>query len=326
MTLRYLEIFLALARTPNMRDAAAKLFISQAAVSSALRDFEAELGVSLFDRMGRGIRLNDKGRLLEERLAPLYNQLKNVLALVASDELAGKIRIGASTTLSDFVLPQVLYNFKMRHHQVEIECESGNTADIVRHVEHGLLDVGFVEGDVHNLAVEITPLAKESLVIVTADKALAEAGPYSIEALLDRHWLLREPGSGTRETFLRQLTPRGLRPQILLEFEHNDSIKQVLHNPGMLSCLSPRIVQREVRAGELFIVGVSNAQFDRTIYRVEHKALPFSSLREALSKEVESCLEEEERLCHLVLKTGGPLPEHEKERAAPRKAAQHAQA
>ena len=89
----------------------------------------------------------------------------------------GKIRIGASTTLSDFVLPQVLYNFKMRHHQVEIECESGNTADIVRHVEHGLLDVGFVEGDVHNLAVEITPLAKESLVIVTADKALAEAGP-----------------------------------------------------------------------------------------------------------------------------------------------------
>ncbi|MFQ8735035.1 MAG: LysR substrate-binding domain-containing protein [Bilophila wadsworthia] len=107
--------------------------------------------------MGRGIRLNDKGRLLEERLAPLYNQLKNVLALVASDELAGKIRIGASTTLSDFVLPQVLYNFKMRHHQVEIECESENTADIVRHVEHGLLDVGFVEGDVHNLAVEITP-------------------------------------------------------------------------------------------------------------------------------------------------------------------------
>ena len=130
MTLRNVEIFLALARTPNMRDAAAKLFISQAAVSSALRDFEAELGVSLFDRMGRGIRLNDKGRLLEERLAPLYNQLKNVLALVASDELAGKIRIGASTTLSDFVLPQVLYNFKMRHHQVEIECESGNTADM----------------------------------------------------------------------------------------------------------------------------------------------------------------------------------------------------
>ena len=236
MTLRYLEIFLALARTPNMRDAAAKLFISQAAVSSALRDFEAELGVSLFDRMGRGIRLNDKGRLLEERLAPLYNQLKNVLALVASDELAGKIRIGASTTLSDFVLPQVLYNFKMRHHQVEIECESGNTADIVRHVEHGLLDVGFVEGDVHNLAVEITPLAKESLVIVTADKALAEAGPYPIEALLDRHWLLREPGSGTPAP----ADPSGIRAQRLHQAGSPQSGYALLPLPAHRAAGSPR--------------------------------------------------------------------------------------
>lgn len=239
MTLRYLEIFLALARTPNMRDAATRLFISQAAVSSALRDFEAELGVPLFDRIGRGIRLNDKGRLLEERLAPLYNQLKNVLSLVSSDTLAGRIRIGASTTLSDFVLPQVLYNFRMQHDQVSIECEAGNTADIVHHVENGLLDVGFVEGEVHNLAVEVTPLAKESLVIVTADKALADSGPHPIEKLLDRHWLLREPGSGTRETFLRKITPLGLRPKIFLEFEHNDPIKLVLRNPGTLSCLSP---------------------------------------------------------------------------------------
>ena len=301
MTLRYLEIFLALARTPNMRDAAARLFISQAAVSSALRDFEAELGVPLFDRIGRGIRLNDKGRLLEERLAPLYNQLKNVLSLVSSDTLAG-IRIGASTTLSDFVLPQVLYSFRMRHDQVSIECEAGNTADIVHHVENGLLDVGFVEGEVHNLAVEVTPLAKESLVIVTADKTLADAGPYPIEKLLDRHWLLRESGSGTRETFLRKLTPLGLRPKIFLEFEHNDPIKLVLRNPGTLSCLSPRVVEREISAGELFIVNVSDAHFDRTFYRVEHRDRPFSPLRDALAKAVQECLEEQERLCPLVLK------------------------
>ena len=320
MTLRYLEIFLALARTPNMRDAAARLFISQAAVSSALRDFEAELGVPLFDRIGRGIRLNDRGRLLEERLAPLYNQLKNVLSLVSSDTLAGRIRIGASTTLSDFVLPQVLYNFRMRHDQVSIECEAGNTADIVHHVENGLLDVGFVEGEVHNLAVEVTPLAKESLVIVTADKELADAGPYPVEKLLDRHWLrepspsknplarhwlLRDPGSGTLETFLRKITPLGLRPKIFLEFEHNDPIKLVLRNPGTLSCLSPRVVEREISAGELFIVNVSDARFDRTFYRVEHRDRPFSPLRDALAKAVQECLEEQERLCPLVLKRKG---------------------
>lgn len=292
MTLRYLEIFLALARTPNMRDAAAQLFISQAAVSSALRDFESELGVALFDRIGRGIRLNDKGRLLEERLAPLYNQLQNVLALVSRDALAGKVRIGASTTLSDFVLPQVLYNFRMQHEQVEIECESGNTADIVRNVENGLLDVGFVEGDVHNLAVEVTPLAKEALVIVTSDKALAQSGPRAIEDLLDRQWILREAGSGTRESFLRKITPRGLRPKIFMEFEHNDPIKLLLRNPGTLSCLSPRVVERELEAGELFAVAVNDIRFDRTFYRVEHRDRPFSALRDALSKAVQTCLQE----------------------------------
>ena len=293
MTFRYLEIFLALARTPNMRDAAARLFISQAAVSSALRDFESELGTPLFDRIGRGIRLNDKGRLLEKRLAPLYNQLWNVLELVAGDELAGKLRIGASTTLSDFVLPQVLYAFKLRHESVDIECESGNTADVVRHVENGRLDVGFVEGEVQSLAVEVTPLAHEELVIVTSDRALAEAGPHPVESLLEQRWLLREPGSGTRETFLRQLAPLGLRPRIFLEFEHNDPIKQVLSNPGTLSCLSPHIVREEVAAGKLFIVAVNNARFERTFYRVEHRDRPSSELRDALARAVRDSLAEQ---------------------------------
>ena len=109
------------------------------------------------------------------------------------------------------MLPQVLYDFRMRHEQVEIECESGNTADIVRNVENGLLDVGFVEGEVHNLAVEVTPLAKEALVIVTSDKTLAQSGPRAIEDLLDRPMRFMEVcGTHTVSIFrggLRSLLP-----------------------------------------------------------------------------------------------------------------------
>lgn len=281
MTLRHLEIFLALARTPNMRGVASKFFVTQAAVSSALRDFEAELGVPLFDRIGRGIMLNDKGRLLEERLAPLYNHFLNALGVVKNDVLAGKLHIGASTTLADFVLPQLLYTFMTERENVEICCESGNTADIVRDVESGLIDVGFVEGEVHNLSVDISPLARESLVVVTSDQSLAKAAPYPIARIMKRRWLLREQGSGTRETFLRELAPRGLRPDAFLEFGHNDPIKALLRNPDTLSCLSPRVVERELAGGELFVVAVSDADFTRTFYQVEHKARPASALREA---------------------------------------------
>lgn len=290
MTLRYLEVFLKLAHTPNMRDVAASMFISQAAVSSTLRDFEAELGVELFHRQGRGIRLNEKGRLLELRLAPLYNQLRNVLTLVSSDELMGKLLVGASATLADAVIPQILYDMKIRYPHLELDCKSGNTTEIVQLVETGKLDLGFVEGEVQSLGVHVTPLGHEQLVVVSADAALA-AEPRRIGDLMGACWLLREAGSGTRETLLRQLIPLGLRPNIFLELEQTHAIKQVLRNPGTLSCLSPRVVEREIAAGELFVVPVQDLCFERMFYRVEHKDSPPSPLRDALSAALQQRLE-----------------------------------
>lgn len=296
MTLRYLEVFLELARTPNMRDVAARMFVSQAAVSSALRDFEAELGVELFDRAGRGIRLNEKGRLLEIRLAPLYNQLRNVLSLVSEDGLMGKVHVGASATLADSVIPQILYDMRMRYAHVEIECQSGNTSEIVQQVENGKLDIGFVEGEVQNMGVTVTPLAHEQLVVVSADAEFA-AHSRQISDLMCAMWLLREAGSGTRETLLRQLTPLGLRPNIFLELEHTDAIKQVLRNPGTLSCMSPRVVEREVLAGELFVVPIMDVCFERMFYRVEHKDSTPSKLRDVLAEAVEARLTTETVSC-----------------------------
>ncbi len=289
MTLRYLEVFLALAQTPNMRDVAHRMFVSQAAVSSALRDFEAEIGVELFDRVGRGIRINEKGRLLEKRLAPLYHQLSNVLALLSSEDLMGKLFVGASVTLANWVIPQILYEMKMRYPNVELDCHSGNTGEIVQQVENGQLDIGFVEGDVNAVNLIITPLGQEELVVVTSDRELASQ-PRNIEDLMDAFWLLREVGSGTRETFLRHMTPLGLRPHNVLELAHTDAIKHVLHNPGTLSCLSPRIVERELRDGVLFVIPVANLCFDRMFYCIEHRERGSSLLREALFNEVKTRL------------------------------------
>lgn len=291
MTLRHLELFLALARTPNMREVATRFFLSQAAVSSSLRAFEEEIGATLFERSGRGLVLNEKGRLLEKRLGPVYGQLKSVLSLAAYDSLAGAITIGASTTLADFVIPQILYDFRKAHSDVTITCESGNTADIVHRVEEGVIDVGFVEGEVRNLNVSVLPLARESLLVVTADRKLAEQGPCPIASLMGKHWLLREQGSGTREAFLDKITPRGLRPSVFLEFNHNDPIKILLRNQDTLACLSRRIVERELVAQELFGVAIADAQFTRTFYRVEHKDRQPSALVEVLSDAIQSYME-----------------------------------
>ncbi len=289
MTLRYMEVFLALARTPNMRDVAQHMFVSQAAISNALREFESEIGVEVFDRVGRGIRINEKGRLLEKRLSPIYQQLSNVLALLSSEELFGKLFVGASVTLANWVIPQVLFDMKSRFPHVELDYVSGNTGKIVKQVENGLLDIGFVEGDVDTISLTVLPIGSEDLVVVTSDRELAQK-THNIEDLMQYFWLLREVGSGTRETFLRHITPHGLRPKEVMELAHTDAIKQVLQNPGTLSCLSPYVVKRELQDEVLFVVPVSDIRFDRNFYCIERKESGTTPLREALLSELKSRL------------------------------------
>ncbi len=286
MKLRYIEVFLALARTPNMREVASRLYLSQAGISSALREMESELGLLLFDRVGRGIRLNEKGRLLASQLAPLYRQLNDCLELVMSDAMIGNVRLGASTTLADYVLPQILYDFKKQHELVNISFESASTLDIVRRVESGVLDMGFVEGEVNNPKVRTMLLREENLVIVTSDRELAESGPYQITELMEKSWLIRQKGSGTRDTFLQHVMHRGLSPHIFLEFSNNDAIKTVLHNTGTLACISPRVVDAELRHGELFTVQVSDVVFSRPFMRVLHRDRSRSPLLERVTEAV----------------------------------------
>ena len=147
-----------------------------------------------------------------------------MLDLTTYATLAGRLTIGASTTLADFVLPVILYDFHSTHPNVRIRCESGNTHDILRDVENGLLDVGFVEGQVRSLALNVRPLAQERLLVVSGDRESAAAGPVSIRELMQRRWLLREQGSGAREAFLAAITPLGIRPRDFLEFNHYDPI------------------------------------------------------------------------------------------------------
>ncbi len=283
MKLRYLEVFLALADTPNMQVVAHDLFVTQAAISSTLRDLEDEIGVNLFDRVGRGIRLNEKGKLFKMRLIPLYEQLNMVLTLFKTEDLVGNLSLGASTTLINWIFPQILYNIKKAYPQVEIECQYDNTREIIRKVENAKLDIGFVEGDVSTSDLQVSPMGSEELIIVTADKTLSDK-VYNISDLMQYFWLIREVGSGTREDFFRILKPLGLQPKLFLELAHTDAIKHVLQNPRTLTCVSPHSVKLEIDRGMLFPVSINDVKFKHNFYCVERHDSTLSPLRETLKK------------------------------------------
>ncbi len=286
MTIKQFELFLALARTPNMRKIAVDFYMTQAAVSSSLHSFEEEIGFLVFDRVNNRLLLNEKGKILQQKLLPIVAQLKETFTYLSNDIYSGELHIGASTTLADFIIPQILYDFNTSHTNSRIYCEADNTAEIVAGVENGKYDIGFVEGDVHSLGVKIQPLVEDTLIIVTSDKDFADAQSYGIDSLMDKNWLLREKGSAARELFINTLSELGLRPNNYMTFNHYRPIKTLLENPNTLACLSSYVVRAELEEGSVYQVSVPEIEFKRTFYKVEHKDREASPLVELFVKEL----------------------------------------
>lgn len=290
MTFRQLELFLSLARTPHVRKVAEQHFLTQAAVSSALKELENEVGVPLFDRLNRRLVLNENGRALSEQLAPLMQQFHDTIGLFKGERMSGHMHIGASATIADYVLPQILYRFRDLYPDVSITTTSANSSEITQNVENGKLDMGFVEGEVQSAVVMTTPIGEEEMIIASSDADFARKGPYAMDTLLSRRWLLREPGSGTRDTFLQGLGDQAVHLHVFLEFDHTESVKRVLQNPDTLSCMSPYAIAPELKQEKLFAVAVHDLSFPRRFYRLLHRDKYETRPMETFSAMVSSAL------------------------------------
>ena len=272
MNFRQIELFLALSRTPHVRKVAEQHYLTQAAVSSALKELENEVGTQLFDRLNRRLVLNANGRALQEKLRPLMQQFHDAFDLFKGERMAGHMIIGASATIADYILPELLYRFHNLYPDVKITATSGNSSDIVQGVEQGSLDMGFVEGESHCPSVTFEAISYEEMTIVTSDRNVADAGPYKMADLLGKRWLMRERGSGTRDSFLHRLNDMAMHLNIFLEFDHTESVKKVLlRHPDTLSCMSPYAVANELENEELFIVPVEGIRFSRRFYKALHR-------------------------------------------------------
>jgi DNA-binding transcriptional LysR family regulator len=270
MTLKQLEIFLALTRTPNVSRVAEECCLTQSAVSVALKGLEEELNVRLFDRVNRRLVLNAYGRLFGEQLDPIMSRLGETLRIFEGDTLSGRLLIGASYTFGDYILPEVLFAFREEYPEAHIEVRYINTRDVVSELEKCEIDMGFIEGEFESNQLNRYRLCDDELFVITRDRDFAAGGPYSMEQLLAKKWIIREPGSGTRTTFERHLGEMSRDLNIFLELNHSTSITRVLDRPETLACMSPFTIMRELEADELFPVPVRDLNFLRTFACVTH--------------------------------------------------------
>ena len=277
ITLRQLEIFIAVAETAQVTKASKKLFVTQSAVSMALAELENQLGGSLFDRHGRSLLLNARGRYLLPLAKDITGQVANIESIMSerNDTLVGHIDVVASTTLGNYILPYLAGAFKRVHPKVHINLLVYNTNMAEQMVIEGKSDVGYVEGllgeDTSELRVR--PWFRDELVILCGPTdPLAHNEFFDIEKdFKDRKWIMREKGSGTDATFKEKMRDHLDKINVVMEMGHPEAIKRAVESGAGIACLSNLSVCRETEHGWIKALPVRGIDMKRQLRVIQRK-------------------------------------------------------
>jgi len=225
ITIKQLKVFSAVSKAESLTSAAAQLYVTKAAVSIALQSLETQLGQPLFDRVKNRLLLNAQGRLLQPLADELLQRMQGIEALFDANQYSGLLRIGASVTVGNHLLPTMLASFLPSTKSQRPELTIANTADLSAKILAYELDVALVEGRVHSDGLNVIPwLDDQMYVIASVDHPLATLSEVSNAQLAQQQWVLREANSGTREQFDQRLSPL-LSSWILgLEFNSNEAV------------------------------------------------------------------------------------------------------
>ncbi|MBI2299362.1 MAG: LysR family transcriptional regulator [Armatimonadetes bacterium] len=264
-----LRTFVTVARCGSLSAAARELFISQPAVTQQVHKLEAEYRCQLFLRHERGVKLTPAGEVLREhalRVVELEEQAGEALAAL-QQSLRGTLRLGATFTLGEYLLPPILARFKAAHPDVELLLEIENAAKVVEHVAGGAYGCGVIEGPHHNPFVRSEKLADDELVVICGPShPFAGRAELGVDDLRTATWVLREPGSGTRTVFEDGLAAAGIDPEslsVLMRVGSTQAVKGVVREGLALTAVSPWTVREELESGALVRLAVPALELHR---------------------------------------------------------------
>lgn len=269
-SLRQIELFISVSQSQTLIEVANQFKMSQSAISMALKELENHLDEKLFERVGKKLVLNERGRLFLKKVQPLFIELKDLHHTFTQNHFHGDIKIGASLTTAHYIMPQLLTNYKAKRPEVTTSLKMANTQEIVILVESAEIDLGIIEGSISSTSVIQEVIAPDELIVVSSNPYMNEN--YYIDNLTQMKWILREKGSGTRSVFLEQIKPIDKELNIVLELEHTEAIKNfLLLDQEYISCL-PRIsVIKELNEKRLFEIKIINNEFKRDFSLIYNK-------------------------------------------------------
>lgn len=267
-----LKVFYTVALRLNFTKAATELYITQPAVSKHIQELEETYKTKLFERNGSKIALTAAGKILLKYTKSIFDIYREIDFEMSSfnKERQGLLRLGASTTISQYIISPVLAHFHQKQKDIKVNLLNGNTEQIENALINKEIEIGIVEGQSKNQSIKYIPFLKDELVLVCNSKnPLVKQNEISVSDLKSMKFITRERGSGTLEVIEFALKKAGLKfsdLQIEMQLGSTESIKSYLLNSDCFAFMSIHAVSKELKNKELIVLDVENLSIERFFY------------------------------------------------------------
>lgn len=274
ITLRQLAALEAVAREGGIVKAAAHLGLSHSAISMSLKDLEAHLGVDLFLKSGRNLKLTDIGKRVLEKAQTILAQASDLEALAVPEQIHGRLRIGAAAPIGNYLLPSICAAFIEQHPEVRIELRVMPSQYAIEGIYKSSLDIAFVGAPVNSKHIEAMPWLRDPLVVCAGPShplVRRKTADFSLADLAQEKWIMEKTHSSERTSFTLEALKYINSLNIVLESDSVEAIKRAVQSGTGLACLSGLVVAQEIDRGELVPLKVRELDFTRIFSLIVRK-------------------------------------------------------
>ncbi len=280
------KVFICVAEQLSFSKAAEALFISQPAITKHIKELEKKLDISLFERKGNKIYLTKAGKLVYDELKKIEQHYREMEYEVGqlNDSFKGELKIGASSTISQYMIPKAVAAFHKRFPNIELYLMNGNSFDMEQHLLQNDIDLALVENASSQVNIKYSPFLQDELIVVTGAQSLyAKRKNISLSDFQEMPLILREQGSGTLEVVTKALQNQGIAFENLNTLIHlgsTESIKNFLLDFDGVAIVSDKAVANEIFMKQLVSINVKGLDMHRQL-RIAQRQGPLPRLVES---------------------------------------------
>ncbi|NLY17860.1 MAG: LysR family transcriptional regulator [Clostridiaceae bacterium] len=272
MTLRHLKIFVAVCETGSATAAGEKLYIAQPSVSLAISELENYYGIKLFDRIAKRLHITEAGKNFLQYATHIVALFEDMEKEIKNFDAMGTIRIGASITIGNYLLPDYIIKFKKKHPRMGVKVFINNTEKIQQYILTNKIDIGLIEGVVHSSYIKAHKFREDELVMICGNHhPFAGQRNIEISKLQGENFILREAGSAGREIFDSTLTMHGLEITPAWESISTQAIVRTVKANLGISVLPYLLVKDALERKEISQFQIKGIRFLRSFSVIYHR-------------------------------------------------------